>query len=233
MIKLKTVLLKISGESLAGEDKTGLDNDTLLRLSHVIKKTRELGINIGIVVGGGNFWRGRSSSHMDRVTADHMGMLATAMNALALADALDQTGVDTRVMNSIQMQQISEQYIRKRAMRHLEKGRVLVFAGGTGNPYFTTDSAAALRGLEINADAVLKATMVDGVYDRDPKIDPAAIKYDEISYDEVLAKNLAIMDATAVALCRDNKIPVIVFNINDPENIYRLAAGEKIGTIIS
>lgn len=233
MIKLKTVLLKISGESLAGEDKTGLDNDTLLRLSHVIKKTRELGINIGIVVGGGNFWRGRSSSHMDRVTADHMGMLATAMNALALADALDQTGVDTRVMNSIQMQQISEQYIRKRAMRHLEKGRVLVFAGGTGNPYFTTDSAAALRGLEINADAVLKATMVDGVYDRDPKIDPAAIKYDEISYDEVLAKNLAIMDATAVALCRDNKIPVIVFNINEPENIYRLAAGEKIGTIIS
>lgn len=233
MIKLKTVLLKISGESLAGEDKTGLDNDTLLRLSHVIKKTRELGINIGIVVGGGNFWRGRSSSHMDRVTADHMGMLATAMNALALADALDQTGVDTRVMNSIQMQQISEQYIRKRAMRHLEKGRVLVFAGGTGNPYFTTDSAAALRGLEINADAVLKATMVDGVYDRDPKIDPAAIKYDEITYDEVLAKNLAIMDATAVALCRDNKIPVIVFNINEPENIYRLAAGEKIGTIIS
>jgi uridylate kinase len=233
MVKLHTILLKISGESLAGDNEHGLDNDVLHNLSMVIKKTKELGVLIGIVVGGGNFWRGRSNGHMDRVTADHMGMLATTINALALADALDQAGVDNRVQNAIQMQQICEPYIRKRAVRHLEKDRVVIFAGGTGNPYFTTDSAAALRALEVGADAVLKATMVDGVYDRDPNIDPQAEKYDEISFDEVLTKNLGIMDATAIALCRDNDIPVIVFNISDPENIYLLAKGENVGTVIS
>lgn len=233
MVKLHTILLKISGESLAGDNEHGLDNDVLHNLSMVIKKTKELGVLIGIVVGGGNFWRGRSNGHMDRVTADHMGMLATTINALALADALDQAGVDNRVQNAIQMQQICEPYIRKRAVRHLEKDRVVIFAGGTGNPYFTTDSAAALRALEVGADAVLKATMVDGVYDRDPNTDPQAEKYDEISFDEVLTKNLGIMDATAIALCRDNDIPVIVFNISDPENIYLLAKGENVGTVIS
>ncbi|NLB10469.1 MAG: UMP kinase [Clostridiaceae bacterium] len=233
MVKLNTILLKISGESLSGDQEHGLDNDVLHSLSLVIKKVIALGIKVGIVVGGGNFWRGRSNSHMGRVTADHMGMLATTINALALADALDQVGVDTRVQNAIQMQQICEQYIRKRAVRHLEKDRVVIFAGGTGNPYFTTDSAAALRALEIGADAVLKATMVDGVYDRDPQIDRQAEKYKEISFDDVLSKNLKVMDATAVALCRDNDIPVIVFNISDPENIYRLAAGQNVGTLIS
>ena len=230
---MNTILLKISGESLSGDQEHGLDNDVLHSLSLVIKKVIALGIKVGIVVGGGNFWRGRSNSHMDRVTADHMGMLATTINALALADALDQVGVDTRVQNAIQMQQICEQYIRKRAVRHLEKDRVVIFAGGTGNPYFTTDSAAALRALEIGADAVLKATMVDGVYDRDPQIDRQAEKYKEISFDDVLSKNLKVMDATAVALCRDNDIPVIVLNISDPENIYRLAAGQNVGTLIS
>ena len=230
---MNTILLKISGESLSGDQEHGLDNDVLHSLSLVIKKVIALGIKVGIVVGGGNFWRGRSNSHMDRVTADHMCMLATTINALALADALDQVGVDTRVQNAIQMQQICEQYIRKRAVRHLEKDRVVIFAGGTGNPYFTTDSAAALRALEIGADAVLKATMVDGVYDRDPQIDRQAEKYKEISFDDVLSKNLKVMDATAVALCRDNDIPVIVFNISDPENIYRLAAGQNVGTLIS
>lgn len=233
MVKLNTVLLKISGESLSGDQEHGIDNDVLHSLSLVIKKTKDLGIRIAIVVGGGNFWRGRSNGHMDRVTADHMGMLATTINALALADSLDQVGVDTRVQNAIQMQQICEQYIRKRAVRHLEKDRVVIFAGGTGNPYFTTDSAAALRALEIGADAVLKATMVDGVYDRDPQIDRQAEKYKEISFDDVLSKNLKVMDATAVALCRDNDIPVIVFDISDPENIYRLAAGQNVGTLIS
>jgi uridylate kinase len=198
-----------------------------------IKQTHELGVRIGIVVGGGNFWRGRSSTHMDRVTADHMGMLATTMNALALADALDQAGVENRVQNAVQMQQISEPFIRKRAIRHLEKGRVLVFAGGTGNPYFTTDSAAVLRGLEINADAILKATKVDGVYDKDPVKFPDAVKYDQISYADVLVKNLGVMDATAVALCRDNNLPVIVFDIGNPINIADIAAGKKIGTVIS
>ncbi|NLK01922.1 MAG: UMP kinase [Clostridiaceae bacterium] len=230
---LQTILLKISGEALAGEQGRGIDNDILSKLSLAIKQTHELGVRIGIVVGGGNFWRGRSSTHMDRVTADHMGMLATTMNALALADALDQAGVENRVQNAVQMQQISEPFIRKRAIRHLEKGRVLVFAGGTGNPYFTTDSAAVLRGLEINADAILKATKVDGVYDKDPVKFPDAVKYDQISYADVLVKNLGVMDATAVALCRDNNLPVIVFDIGNPINIADIAAGKKIGTVIS
>ncbi len=229
---LQTILLKISGEAMAGEQGRGIDNEILRELSVAIKQTHELGIRIGIVVGGGNFWRGRTSTHMDRVTADHIGMLATTMNALALADALDQAGVENRVQNAVQMQQISEPFIRKRAIRHLEKGRVLIFAGGTGNPYFTTDSAAVLRGLEINADAILKATKVDGVYDKDPVEFPDAVKYDQISYAAVLVKNLGVMDATAVALCRDNKLPVIVFDIGNPTNIADIAAGKKIGTVI-
>jgi uridylate kinase len=229
---LQTILLKISGEAMAGEQGRGIDNEILRELSVAIKQTHELGVRIGIVVGGGNFWRGRTSTHMDRVTADHIGMLATTMNALALADALDQAGVENRVQNAVQMQQISEPFIRKRAIRHLEKGRVLIFAGGTGNPYFTTDSAAVLRGLEINADAILKATKVDGVYDKDPVEFPDAVKYDQISYAAVLVKNLGVMDATAVALCRDNKLPVIVFDIGNPTNIADIAAGKKIGTLI-
>ncbi|HHV42219.1 MAG TPA: UMP kinase [Clostridiaceae bacterium] len=233
MKKLQIILLKISGEALSGGKGHGLDNETLKSLSQAIKKTHELGVGIGIVVGGGNFWRGRSSTHMDRVTADHMGMLATTINALALADALDQLGVDTRVQNAVQMQQISEPFIRKRALRHLEKGRVLIFAGGTGNPYFTTDSAAALRGLEIGADAILKATKVDGVYDKDPVQNQDAVKFDQISYADVLVKNLGVMDATAIALCRDNNMPVIVFNIGEPENIVSIAEGKNIGTVIS
>ncbi|MDI9460633.1 MAG: UMP kinase [Saccharofermentanales bacterium] len=229
---LQTILLKISGEAMAGEQGRGIDNEILRELSVAIKQTHELGVRIGIVVGGGNFWRGRTSTHMDRVTADHIGMLATTMNALALADALDQAGVENRVQNAVQMQQISEPFIRKRAIRHLEKGRVLIFAGGTGNPYFTTDSAAVLRGLEINADAILKATKVDGVYDKDPVEFPDAVKYDQISYAAVLVKNPGVMDATAVALCRDNKLPVIVFDIGNPTNIADIAAGKKIGTLI-
>lgn len=232
MDNLQTILLKISGEAMAGEQGRGIDNDFLRKLSVAIKQTHELGVRIGIVVGGGNFWRGRTSTHMDRVTADHIGMLATTMNSLALADALDQAGVENRVQNAVQMQQICEPFIRKRAIRHLEKGRVLIFAGGTGNPYFTTDSAAVLRGLEINADVILKATKVDGVYDKDPVEFPNAVKYDQISYAAVLVKNLGVMDATAVALCRDNKLPVIVFDIGNPTNIADIAAGKKIGTVI-
>ena len=233
MSKYRRILLKISGEFLAGEKESGIDNDTLLRIAEVLAQLNSEGFEVAVVVGGGNFWRGRDYPKMDRVTADHIGMLGTSMNALALSDALEQKGVATRVMNAVEMPKISESFIRKRAVRHLEKGRVVIFAGGTGNPFFTTDSAAALRASEINADVILKATLVDGVYDKDPKLHADAIMYTSLTYGEVLQRELNVIDATAAALCRDNKMRLIVFNLNDPNNISRIAHGEKIGTLVT
>ena len=227
------VLLKISGESLSGSKPMGLDNDTLKILGQTICRVMDLGVEVAIVVGSGNFWRGRTSAGMDRVTADHMGMLATAMNSLALSDALEQAGCVTRVLSAIEMRQFAEPYIRLRAIRHLEKGRVVIFACGTGNPFFTTDTAGALRASEIEADIMLKATLVDGVYDKDPNKYPDARRYESVSYDQVLQLGLGVLDATAAALCRDNHMKIGVFSIADPDNIVRMINGEKIGTIIS
>lgn len=229
----KRILLKLSGEVLAGEDGKGIEFDTVNKICASVKKCCDLGVEIGLVVGGGNFWRGRSSGEMDRTRADHMGMLATAMNSLALADALEQMGVDVRVQTAITMQQIAEPYIRNKAVRHLEKGRVVIFGCGTGNPFFSTDTAAALRAAEINAEVIFKATNVDGVYNKDPNKFSDAVKYDRLSHSEILAKGLAVMDSTAASLCRDNKIDILVFNLNDPENIVRAVEGENIGTIVS
>ncbi len=229
----RRILLKISGEALAGPKGTGLDNEVLQVLGNTIKKLTEMDVQVAIVVGGGNFWRGRSSEGMDRVTADHMGMLATSINALALSDALEQAGAVTRVLSAIEMRQIAETYIRKRAIRHLEKGRVVIFACGTGNPFFSTDTAAALRASEIEADIIFKATMVDGVYDKDPNRFNDAVKYNKISHDEVLQMSLGVMDATAAALCRDNKIAIAVFSMSDPDNILRMAEGQDLGTIVN
>lgn len=230
--KYKRVLLKLSGESLAGSQSHGIDFDTVLSICRPIQECTKMGVQIGIVVGGGNFWRGRSSGKMDRTRADHMGMLATTINALGVADALEQLGVPVRVQTAIAMQQIAEPYIRNRAVRHLEKGRVVVFGCGTGNPFFSTDTAAALRAAEIDADIVLKATMVDGVYDCDPKKNPNAVRYDSVTFLEVLSKNLQVMDGTAASLCRDNHIPILVFSLADPKNILRAVCGEPIGTIV-
>lgn len=230
--KYKRVLLKLSGEALAGKSKHGIDFDTVLKICEPIKRCSDLGVQIGIVVGGGNFWRGRSSGKMDRTRADHMGMIATVMNALGVADALEQLGMQVRVQTAISIQQVAEPYIRNRAVRHLEKGRVTVFGCGTGNPFFSTDTAAALRAAEINADIVIKATMVDGVYDSDPKKNPSAIRYDELTFSDIINKDLGVMDSTAASLCKDNSIPILVLNINDPENIFRAICGEKIGTIV-
>ncbi len=230
--KYKRVLLKISGEALAGDNKIGINDEVLKEISANIKAVSDLGVQVAIVVGGGNFWRGRSSEKMDRVTADHMGMLATLMNSLALSDALEQQGAVTRVLSAIEVRQMAEPYIRKRAVRHLEKGRIVIFACGTGNPYFSTDTGAALRATEIGADVFLKATMVDGVYDKDPHQYPDAVKYDKISHDEVLRLNLKVMDATAAALCRDNHTRILVFSMKDPTNIVRIAEGENLGTIV-
>ena len=224
--------MKLSGESLAGNATHGIDFDTVLKICEPIKKCADMGVQIAIVVGGGNFWRGRSSGQMDRTRADHMGMLATTINALGVADALEQLGMQVRVQTAIAMQQIAEPYIRNRAVRHLEKGRVVVFGCGTGNPFFSTDTAAALRAAEIDADIIMKATMVDGVYDSDPKKNPNAVKYDSLSFMEVLNKNLQVMDSTAASLCKDNKIPILVFSINEPENILKAVCGEPIGTIV-
>ena len=230
--KYKRVLLKLSGEAMAGDAKTGLDFDTVLRVCAAVKECVDAGAEIAIVVGGGNFWRGRSSGKMDRTRADHMGMLATAINSLALADALEQLDCEVRVQTAIAMNEIAEPYIRNRAVRHLEKGRVVVFGCGTGNPFFSTDTAAALRAAEIEADIILKASMVDGVYDSDPKTNPHAVKYDELSFTEVLNKELKVMDSTAASLCRDNHLPILVFNLEDPQNIVRAIAGENIGTVV-
>ena len=231
-LKYKRVLLKLSGEALAGEKKFGIDYSVVRGICESIKKCASLGAEIGIVVGGGNFFRGRDAGSMDRTRADHMGMLATVMNSLALADALEALGVPVRVQTAITMQQIAEPYIRGRAVRHLEKGRVVIFGCGTGNPYFSTDTAAVLRAAEIDADAILLAKNIDGVYSADPKKDPSAVKFDTITYDDVLARHLQVMDSTATSLSMDNKIPVILFALKDPENIYRVVMGEKIGTIV-
>ena len=231
--KYKRVLLKLSGESLAGEAKHGIDFDIVTKICEAIKKCADAGVQIGIVVGGGNFWRGRSSGEMDRTRADHMGMLATTINALGVCDALEQLGVNVRVMTAIAMHQVAEPYIRNKAVAHLNRGNVVIFGCGTGNPFFSTDTAAALRAVEIEADVILKATMVDGVYDSDPKKNPDAEKFETISFQEVLAKDLAVMDSTASALCKDNDLPILVFSIDDPENIYRAVCGENIGTIVN
>ncbi|HEX3026264.1 MAG TPA: UMP kinase [Clostridia bacterium] len=230
--KYKRILLKLSGESLAGSHTHGIDFDTVLKICEPIRECTRLGIEMGIVVGGGNFWRGRSSGKMDRTRADHMGMLATTINALGVADALEQLGVSVRVQTAIEMRQIAEPYIRNRAVRHLEKGRVVVFGSGTGNPFFSTDTAAALRAAEIDADIIFKATMVDGVYDCDPKKNPDAVKYDTLTFMDVLNKNLQVMDSTAATLCKDNHIPILVFNIDRPQNILSAACGESLGTIV-
>ena len=231
-VKYKRILLKLSGEALAGDKKFGIDDETVRNITARVKEVSDLGVEVAIVVGGGNFWRGRSSEKMDRVTADHMGMLATMMNALALSDALEQHGAVTRVLSAIEIRQMAEPYIRKRAVRHLEKGRIVIFACGTGNPYFSTDTGAALRATEIGADVFLKATMVDGVYDKDPHVYPDAVRYETVTHDEVLRNDLKVMDATAAALCRDNKTKILVFSMEDPENIVRIAKGENLGTLV-
>lgn len=228
----KRILLKLSGEALAGEGKSGLDYDIVLKICGSVKKCAAMGVEIGIVVGGGNFWRGRSSGQMDRTRADHMGMLATVINALALGDALEQLDVPVRVQTGIAMQEIAEPYIRNRAVRHMEKGRVVIFGCGTGLPFFSTDTAAALRAAEIDANIIFKATNVDGVYDCDPKKNPGAVKYDTLSYLDVLNNGLQVMDSTAASLCMDNNIPILVFNLEDPDNIVRALQGEHTGTLV-
>lgn len=230
--KFNRILLKLSGEVLAGEKKHGIDFDTVASVCEVIKKCADIGVQIGIVVGGGNFWRGRSSGSMDRTRADHIGMLATTMNALAVADTLEAMGVDVRVQTAIEMRQIAEPYIRNKAVRHFEKGRVVIFGCGTGSPYFSTDTAASLRAAEINADVMLKATNVDGVYDKDPNKFDDAVKFNTLTHAEVVEKGYGVMDSTAAALCKDNNIPILVFNLQDPENIFRAVTGEDIGTLV-
>lgn len=231
-LSYKRVLIKLSGEALAGNKKTGLDYDIVQNICSSIKKCVDQGVEVAIVVGGGNFWRGRSSGKMDRTRADHMGMLATVMNSLALADAFEALGCDVRVETAIEMRQIAELYIRNRAVRHLEKGRIVIFGCGTGNPFFSTDTASSLRAAEIDAEVILKATMVDGVYDSDPHVNPNAVKYDTLSFTDVLTQELAVMDMTAASMCKDNNIPVLVFSIDDPDNIFRAINGERIGTIV-
>lgn len=233
--KYKRILLKISGEALAGDMKRGLDFSVIGSVCDVIKKCVEIGVQVGVVVGGGNFWRGKKDGGEDmvRVRADHMGMLATTINALAVADVLEQKGVEVRVQTAIEMRSIAEPYIRSRAIRHLEKGRVVIFGCGTGNPFFSTDTAAVLRAAEIDADVILLAKNIDGVYTADPLKDPTATRYDTISYDDVLAKHLGVMDFTATSLSMDNNIPVLLFALKDPENIIRAVMGEKIGTVVS
>lgn len=228
----KRVLLKLSGEALAGPNKTGVDVETVGKICDKIKEITEMGVQVGIVVGGGNFWRGRNGHQMERATADYMGMLATAMNGLALQDALESRGVNSRVQTAIEMREIAEPFIIRKAEKHLEKGRVVIFSCGTGHPYFTTDTAAVLRATEIEADIILLGKAIDAVYSADPKIDKNAERYDKISYLEVLEKDLKVMDSTATALCRDNNIPLLVFGIADPENIVRAVKGEKIGTLV-
>lgn len=232
--RFKRVLLKLSGEVLAGGAGFGIDADRVQLLAAEIAEVARAGVQLGLVIGGGNFFRGVAAvaRNMDRVTADSMGMLATIINCLAMQDALEKQGIPTRVMTAIQMNQVAEPYIRRRAIRHLEKGRVVLFGGGTSNPYFSTDSAGSLRALEIQAEVLAKATGVDGVYDKDPKKFPDALKFEEIAYSDVLAKNLGVMDASAVAMCRDNKLPIRVFKLTERGNIMRMSMGEPVGTLI-
>lgn len=231
--KYKRVLLKLSGEALAGGKESGLDIPTVESICRSIKKCVDAGAQIGIVVGGGNFWRGRSSEGMDRARADHIGMLATTMNALAVADVLENQGCTVRVQTAITMQQVAEPFILGKAIRHLEKGRVVIFGCGTGNPFFSTDSAASLRAAELGADILLKATMVDGIYDKDPKKFHNAVKYDVITHHEILVKRLQVMDSAAAAICTENNIPILVFNLARPDNIYDAIMGESIGTLVA
>src|SRR6516164_6966374 len=230
----KRILLKLSGEALAGGASFGIDAERVKALGREIADVAASGVQIGVVVGGGNIFRGvaLAARNMDRVTGDHMGMLATVINSLALSDALEQMGIPTRVMSAIEMHQVAEPYIRRRAIRHLEKNRIVIFAAGTSNPYFSTDTAATLRALEIKAEVIAKATRVDGVYDKDPLKHSDAIKFPEISYLEVLSRGLGVMDATSIAMCRDNKLPIIVFNLNTVGNIMRMSMGETVGTLI-
>jgi uridylate kinase len=234
MAPYQRILLKISGEALAGPLSFGLDPDRVIALAAEVAEVARAGVQIGLVLGGGNIFRGIAAAahHMDRVTGDQMGMLATVINALAFQDALERQGIPTRVMTAIQMHQVAEPYIRRRAIRHLEKGRAVIFAAGTSNPYFSTDTAATLRGLEIHAQIIAKATSVDGVYDKDPKKFTDAIRYHEVSYTEVLSKALGVMDAAAVAMCRDNRMPIMVFDLKVSGNIMRMAMGEPLGTVI-
>jgi uridylate kinase len=229
------ILLKLSGEVLAGDASFGIDPERVKALAMEVAEVAQSGVQIGLVVGGGNFFRGvaAAAQKMERVTADHMGMLATVINALALQDALEKAGAPTRVMTAIQMHSVAEPYIRRRAIRHLEKGRMVIFAAGTSNPYFSTDTAATLRGLEIHAEVVAKATRVDGVYDKDPLKHGDAVRFSEIDYSDVLSRNLRVLDASAVAMCRDNRMPIVVFNLNVRGNIMRMAMGEPIGTLIT
>jgi uridylate kinase len=231
-IAYKRILLKLSGESLMGSRDYGIDSDVLSAFALEIRGIKELGVEIGIVIGGGNIYRGvdRSSDGIDKVTGDHMGMLATVINALALQNALERKGLYTRCLTAINMERIAEPFIRRRAIRHLEKGRIVIFAAGTGNPYFTTDTAAALRAIEIEADVILKGTRVDGVYDSDPEKNAGAIRFPEISYLDVLKKDLRVMDLTAITLCKENKLPIIVFNMNKPGNLRRVVLGESVGS---
>jgi uridylate kinase len=229
------VLIKVSGEMLAGEGRTGIDNDVLARFAEELHRVNDLGVKTSVIIGGGNIFRGLAGAAqgMDRASADYMGMLATVINSLALQDALERRDCHTRVMSAIQMHQVSEPYIRRRATRHLEKGRVVIFAAGTGNPYFTTDTAAALRAAEIHADVILKATKVDGVYDKDPKVHADAKRFEKLTYLEVLSRELKVMDATAISLCMDNQLPIVVFDLSVRGNIARVVCGEAIGTMVS
>ena len=230
--KYKRVLLKLSGEALAGEDKFGINKSVVDEICSQIEIVKNMDVEIAIVVGGGNFWRGRNGINMERTTSDYMGMLATVINGLALQDALESRGLYTRLQTSIEMREIAEPYIKRKTMKHLDKGRIVIFACGTGHPYFTTDTAAALRAAEINADVILVGKTIDGVYSADPDVDQNAIKYDKITFTDVLNKNLKVMDATAISLCRDNNIPLLVFAISQPENIVKAVCGENIGTLV-
>ena len=234
MAQYERILLKLSGEAMAGAGTFGIDPERVKALAGEVGAIAEKGLQVGLVIGGGNIFRGiaLAARKMDRVTGDHMGMLATVINSLAMQDALEHLGIHTRVMSAIEMHQVCEPYIRRRAIRHLEKGRVVIFAAGTSNPYFSTDTAATLRALEIRAQVIAKATKVDGVYDKDPMKYPDAVMYREISYTEVLSKSLGVMDSTSIAMCRDNKLPILVFNLNTSGNIMRMSMGEPIGTVI-
>lgn len=230
--KYKRVLLKISGEALAGDNKFGINEEMLKKVALQVKEVTELGVEVAVVVGGGNFWRGRTSKNMDRATADYIGMLATCMNAMALQDAIEAVGVPTRVQTAIEMREVAEPYVRRKAIRHLEKGKVVIFGAGTGNPFFSTDTTAALRAAEIDAEVILLAKSIDAVYSDDPAINPDAVRYDEVSHQEVLEKDLKVMDSTAAALCRDNNIAIHVFGLSEEGNVMKAVCGEKIGTIV-
>ena len=233
-LKYKRILLKLSGESLMGEKGFGIDHNVLNFFADEVKKVHDIGVQLGLVIGGGNIYRGLSAGEqgIDRVTGDHMGMLATVINALALQNSIENRGIHTRLLSALHMQEIAEPYIRRRAMRHLEKGRVIILGAGTGHPYFSTDTAASLRAVEIEADAIVKGTRVDGIYDSDPEKNSKAFKFDKISYLDILKKNLRVMDLTAVSLCQENNLPLVVFNMNEPDNLLKLVTGEKIGTVV-